>query len=249
MRIIANGACGHMGREIVRLAEEGYRGGELAAAVDAYGKGEGVLADLHDAPEADVIIDFSHHTAVGPLLAYACGRGLPVVIATTGHTEEERELIFAAAKKIPVFFSANMSVGVALLCSLARQAAAVLEGADIEIVEIHHNRKVDAPSGTALMLADAVREARPELKNHCGRSGQGKREQNEIGISALRMGGVVGTHEVMITTETQTITLKHEAYSRALFAEGALTAARFLQGKGAGLYDMRSMIGESGGAE
>lgn len=249
MRVIVNGACGHMGREIVRLAKEGYQGGELAAAVDAYGKEDGVLTDLHGAPEADVVIDFSHHTAVGPLLAYACGKGLAVVIATTGHTEEERELIFAAANKIPVFFSANMSVGVALLCSLARQAAAVLKGADIEIVEIHHNRKADAPSGTALMLADAVRQARPELKNHCGRSGQCKRESDEIGISAIRMGGVVGTHEVMITTETQTITLKHEAYSRALFAEGALTAARFLLGKPAGLYDMQSMIGESGGTE
>ena len=137
-----------------------------------------------------------------------------------------------------------MAVGVALLCSLAKQAAAVLPDADIEIVETHHNRKLDAPSGTALMIADAIREARPELHNHCGRSGQCKRESDEIGIHAVRMGGVVGIHEVLITTQTQTITLKHEAYSRALFAEGAVTAAQFLMGKGPGLYDMKSMIGK-----
>lgn len=244
MRVIVNGACGHMGREIVRLCREGYEGAELAAQVDAYGKEDGILTDLHDAAQADVIVDFSHHSAVGPLLAYACGKKLPVVIATTGHTEEEREYITGAAKKIPVFFSANMAVGVALLCSLARQAAAAFPDADIEIVETHHNRKIDAPSGTALMIADAVRQARPELHNHCGRSGQCRREPDEIGISAIRMGGVVGIHEVLITTQTQTITLKHEAYSRALFAEGAMAAARFLQGKEPGLYDMQSMIGK-----
>ena len=244
MRVIVNGACGHMGREIVRLAQEGYQGASLAASVDAFSKTEDVLTDLHDAPEADVIIDFSHHSAVGPLLAYACGKNLPVVIATTGHTEEERAYITEAAKRIPVFFSANMAVGVALLCSLAKQAAAVLPDADIEIVETHHNRKLDAPSGTALMIADAIREARPELHNHCGRSGQCKRESDEIGIHAVRMGSVVGIHEVLITTQTQTITLKHEAYSRALFAEGAVTAAQFLMGKGPGLYDMKSMIGK-----
>lgn len=244
MRVIVNGACGHMGREIVRLAQEGYQGASLAAPVDAFSKTKDVLTDLHDAPEADVIIDFSHHSAVGPLLAYACGKNLPVVIATTGHTEEERAYITEAAKRIPVFFSANMAVGVALLCSLAKQAAAVLPDADIEIVETHHNRKLDAPSGTALMIADAIREARPELHNHCGRSGQCKRESDEIGIHAVRMGGVVGIHEVLITTQTQTITLKHEAYSRALFAEGAVTAAQFLMGKGPGLYDMKSMIGK-----
>ena len=150
--------------------------------------------------------------------------------------------IAAAAEKIPLFFSANMSLGVALLVELAKQAAAAFPEAEIEIIEKHHDRKVDAPSGTALMLADALCEVRPEATVNCGRSGQGKRTQGEIGIHAVRMGNIVGEHEVMIGTPNQTITLKHEAHSRALFAEGALAAAAFLIGKEVGIYDMKSLV-------
>ena len=149
-----------------------------------------------------------------------------------------------AAKVIPIFRSGNMSLGISLLIELAKTTAANMPDANIEIVETHHNRKLDAPSGTALMIADAIRSVRRAARYVLGRSGQGKREDAEIGIHAIRMGNVVGTHEVIIGTDSQTITLKHEAHSRALFAEGALSAAAYLCGKGAGMYNMQSMIAE-----
>ena len=136
-----------------------------------------------------------------------------------------------------------MSVGVALLARLVKQAAAIFGGCDVEIVEAHHNRKVDAPSGTALMLADAVKSQRPDAEYVYGRSGQHKRQPNEIGIHSLRMGNVVGEHEVIFATDNQTITLKHQAHDRALFAEGALTAAGFLVGQPAGFYHMDDLLG------
>ena len=135
-----------------------------------------------------------------------------------------------------------MSLGVALLADLVKQAVARFPDADVEIVETHHNRKVDAPSGTALLLAEAAKESRPELYANTGRSGESKREKAEIGISSVRRGNVVGIHEVIISTETQSITLKHEAHDRALFADGAITAARFLINQGPGLYDMNSLF-------
>ena len=152
-------------------------------------------------------------------------------------------MIFAAAKEIPVFYSGNMSLGIAVLCRLAREAARFFPEADIEIVETHHNRKVDAPSGTALMLFDAVREARPQAVAHCGRSGECRRTKDEIGISSLRMGSVVGVHEVHIHTGTQCLTLRHEAVTRAMLAEGAVDAARFMVGKDVGMYNMENLLG------
>ena len=243
MRILVNGACGHMGRTVMQLAETGYKGTALAAAVDPYGDDVTVHTHLEDAAPADVIIDFSHHSATPALLDYAVAKKLPIVIATTGHTEAEKQCINAASAQIPVFYSANMSVGVAALCSLVRQAAALFPDADIEIVETHHNRKLDAPSGTALMLADALQKVRPGAKVTCGRSGQAKRQPDEIGIQSIRLGNVVGIHEVLISTGTQTLTLKHEAHDRKLFAEGAIDAAAYIEKKNAGLYDMQSMIG------
>ena len=150
--------------------------------------------------------------------------------------------MIAAAEKIPLFFAANYSLGIALLIELAKKTAAAMPEAEIEIIEKHHDRKLDAPSGTALALAKAIQEVRPAAAINCGRSGQGKRTPDEIGIHAIRMGNIVGEHEVMIGTPNQTITLKHEAHDRALFAEGALAAAEFLCGKSAGLYDMQSLI-------
>lgn len=241
MKIIINGACGRMGREMRRLTEE-TEDVSLAAAVDPRGGEEGVCATLEEAAPGDIIIDFSFHSAVGTLLSYACRQQLPVIIATTGHTPAEREQIAAAARTIPVFYSGNLSIGIALLCSMAKKAAAAFPDADIEIVETHHRHKADAPSGTALMLADAIRTVRPGAKNVCGRSGYGARNPQDIGIHAIRRGEIVGIHEVQISTATQTLTLKHEAYSRALFAEGALEAARFLLTQPAGLYQMDSMI-------
>ena len=175
--------------------------------------------------------------------SYARSIGAAAVVGTTGHTPEEKELIYAAAREIPVFYSGNMSLGIAVLCRLAKQAAAFFPDADIEIVEVHHNRKVDAPSGTALMLFNAVKESRPEATPNCGRAGEGKRTKEEIGISSLRMGNVVGIHEVHICTGTQTLTLKHEATTRAMLADGAVDAARFMAGKGIGLYNMENILG------
>jgi 4-hydroxy-tetrahydrodipicolinate reductase len=135
-----------------------------------------------------------------------------------------------------------MSLGIAVLCRLATQATALFPNADIEIVEIHHNRKVDAPSGTAKMLFQAVKNARPEAYEHCGRAGEGKREPNEVGISSLRMGNVVGVHEVHICTPNQTLTLRHEAGDRGMLADGAVDAARFICGKKPGLYNMEDLL-------
>jgi 4-hydroxy-tetrahydrodipicolinate reductase len=255
MNILFHGICGRIGQETVRITREGYRDAKLVCGVDLHATES--LGDLpcytsfdriDRALNIDCIIDFSHHTAIGPLLKYAMANRLPVVVATTGHTEEELALIDEAAKVIPIFRSGNMSLGVSLLIELAKTTAANMPDANIEIIETHHNRKLDAPSGTALMIADAIRTVRRTARYVLGRSGQGKREDDEIGIHAIRMGNVVGTHEVIVGTDSQTITLKHEAHSRALFAEGALAAAAYLCGKPAGMYNMQSMIAEQNGS-
>ena len=236
-----------MGTVVRGMLERGYRGMRLAAGVDpSAGADEknmyGALEEFDGA--ADVILDFSHHTCTESLTEYAVSRGLPVVIATTGQTEAELEMIRAAAEKIPVFLSANMSLGIAVLAKFARLAAAVMPEAEVEIVETHHNKKIDAPSGTALMLARAVQSSLPDSELVFGRSGNKKRGKNEIGMHSLRIGGVVGEHEVIISSGEEIITLKHTAGSRTLFAEGALTAAGFLAGKPAGIYTMDDVVGD-----
>ena len=241
MRVIVNGACGRMGRALVEQIQAAPNC-EVAALVDPRGDGTQVLQRIEDAPAADVVVDFSHHSAVCALMDFAEARRLPVVVATTGHDAAELDRIHAAAERIPVFYSGNMSVGVAQLCRMARETARLFPEADIEIVETHHKHKADAPSGTAKMLFGAVKEVRPEAEMVCGRSGMQPRTPNEVGVHSLRMGEVVGIHEVHICTATQTITLKHEAHSRALFAEGAICAAEFLIHQGAGFYDMKSLI-------
>ena len=193
-------------------------------------------------PAADCVIDFSNHAAAGALVRFCRARNLPVVIATTGHTPAEKQAIVEAAGDIPVFFSANMSIGVAVLADLARRAAAALPDADIEIVEIHHNQKLDVPSGTALMLAKRIQSARPDSTLLIGRSENGRRTAQEIGIHSIRLGNEVGTHEILISTGNEVLTLKHEAKSRALFADGALAAAAWLIGKPAGLYSMQDIM-------
>ena len=230
---------GRVLREMIASTE----GFELAAAVDPYANEPGIVPEFPAQVQADVILDFSNHAGTGTLIRFARAQRLPVIIATTGHTPEELDLIRAAAAEIPVFYSGNMSVGVALLCTLAKKTAAVFPQADIEIIETHHCHKLDAPSGTALMLANAIRETRPEAAVRCGREGHCPRVPGEIGIHSVRRGEIVGIHEVVVSTATQTITLRHEAHTRALFAEGALDVARFLQGKEPGLYGMQDMIG------
>ena len=238
MRAVVCGANGAMGKLIC-----GILGDEVVGRVSIDGE-NGVPKTFAQLGEvaADVVIDFSHHTAVQDVLAYAKTIGAAAVIGTTGHTAEEKNLIFTAAQEIPVFFSGNMSLGIAVLCRLAKQAAAAFPEADIEIVETHHIRKVDAPSGTAHMIFNAIKEVRPNAVEHCGRAGEGKRTKDEIGIHALRMGNVVGVHEVHIVTPTQSLTLRHDAITRAMLADGAVDAARFMVGKAKGFYNMEHML-------
>ena len=250
MKILISGILGHMGREVLALCNSGYRGAELFGGVDpnADGTDPKVFTSFDSIPnpdEIDCIVDFSHHTAVVDLLSFAKSHGIATVVATTGHTDEELMAIQSAAEEIPVFFSGNMSLGIALLIELAKITALSMPEAEIEIIESHHNRKLDAPSGTALMLANAITEVKPDSYTNLGRSGQGKRTPSEIGIHSVRMGNIVGIHEVIVGTRNQTITLKHEAHDRALFAEGALAAAAFLVTVGKGLYDMKSLVSET----
>ena len=240
MRAVLCGANGAMGRLI-----DGILGSEVVGRVSIDGENNVPKTFDELGPvDANVVIDFSHHTAIADVIAYAKKIGAAAVIGTTGHTPEEKQIILDAAKEIPVFFSGNMSLGIAVLCRLAKQAAAFFPDADIEIVEIHHNRKVDAPSGTAHMLFNAIKEVRPDAYENCGRAGEGKRTKDEIGMSALRLGSVVGVHEVHIHTGTQALTLRHEAVTRAMLADGAVEAARFMEGKAAGLYNMEDILGK-----
>ncbi len=243
MKAIVVGALGRMG---VQVAEALERSGHTVSAYVDIGYGEDSenrYASIAAVPaEADVIIDFSFHLGTPAVTAYAAEHGIPAVIATTGHDEAEKEAIRRASEKTAIFNSGNMSVGIATLCDTVKRVVAAFPDADVEIVETHHNRKVDAPSGTALMLFDAVKEVRPEAEALCGRSGHGKRSYNEVGISALRMGNIVGIHEVAVCTDNERITLKHEAFDRALFADGAVKAAEYLVGKPAGFYNMNTMF-------
>lgn len=243
MKVILNGAAGRMGTVLRRMINDGVRDSSLAAAVDFTG-GE-FLPSVNDYfGEADVIIDFSNHVAAPEVAAYAVKRNLPLVLCTTGLTEEEKQAVLHAAESVPVFMSANMSLGVALLVELAKKAASCFPEANIEIVECHHNRKLDAPSGTAVMLFDAIKEVRPEAVRQDGRSGMCPRTADEIGMHALRMGNETGMHEVWVATGNETITLRHKAESRDIFAEGALAAAAYLCGKDAGLYSMKDLMTE-----
>lgn len=245
MRVILNGAAGRMGREVINAINSDFTGVELMACVDVakpeqpfpcYTK----LSDVCE--KADVLIDFSHHSATRDVLDFAVKTQIPVIIATTGQTDEEREMIKEASEKVAVFFAGNMSIGIALLVELVKSAVKVFPEADVEIIETHHNQKLDVPSGTALMIANGIKAVREDASFLIGRHENGKRPQGEIGIHSIRMGKIVGIHEVKISTSSQTITLKHEAHNRGLFAEGALKAAAFMCGKVKGLYSLGDMF-------
>lgn len=242
IKIIVCGALGRMGSLCVQKIQEAADLA-LVAQVDIAGDGEQVLTALTDfTGSTDLVIDFSFHTAAPAIMGWAAAHNTGVIMCTTGHDEEEKSAILAAAEHIPVFWSANMSLGVALLIELAKKTAAAFPEADIEIVETHHNRKADAPSGTALAIGKAIQEVRSDAVFHMGRAGMQKRVAGEIGFHAIRRGNIPGIHEVIVSTDTQSISLKHEVYDRALFADGALSAARFLAGKPAGLYQMKNLI-------
>jgi 4-hydroxy-tetrahydrodipicolinate reductase len=199
---------------------------------------------------ADVIIDFSHPSFLPKLLAFAKERKVPAVIATTGMKDEQIEQIKEASTEIPIFFSANMSLGVNLILDLAKKAAAVLSpDFDIEIVEMHHNQKVDAPSGTALMIADGITSTLKQkpLYVYDRHEQHKKRDKNEIGIHSVRGGTIVGEHEVIFAGKDEVITIKHSAMSKQIFATGAINAALFISGKTPGLYDMGNLVDSIGG--
>ena len=248
LNILLCGCGGRMGAAVAAAATAA--GDRIIAGVDVNPVAAGPYPVFHSPEEfegrADVMIDFSHHSALGGLLAYATRTGTPLVVCTTGHTEEELAQMRAAAEKAPIFFSRNMSLGINLLISLCRRAAATLgEDFDIEIIEKHHNQKLDAPSGTALMIADAICEEGGEhpyvYDRHAERR---KRARGEIGLHAVRGGNIVGEHEVMFCGQNEIVTLSHSAASREVFATGALRAARFMQGKGPGFYNMDDVIGD-----
>jgi 4-hydroxy-tetrahydrodipicolinate reductase len=249
IRIVINGCSGKMGKVLAAAAESSpdveVVGGVDVAPPEAPA-GFPVFQSLLDCDaEADVVIDFSSPKALPGLLQGAVKRGLPVIVATTGLTEEDQARIGEAAGRIPLFKSANMSLGINLLSGLAQTAASVLgERFDVEIVEKHHNQKKDAPSGTALLLADAINEVFLGGKRYVhGRHGRSEsRETSDIGIHAVRAGSIVGEHEVIFAGKDEIVELRHAAASRQVFALGALQAARFLKGKPPGLYTMKDMI-------
>ena len=246
MKILLSGLKGFMGCEVAKLCDAGVRKAVLACGVDIRADGTEAVpcsASFDDAvTDIDCVVDFSHCSVTESLLAFCVKNKLPLVLATTGQTEEQKEAIKKASAQIPVFYAANYSLGIALLIELAKKTAAAFPEADIEILETHHNRKADAPSGTALAIFDAIKEVREDAVKKTGRSGMCKRTPEEIGIHAIRMGNITGIHEVIVGTQNQTITLKHEAHSRALFAEGALAAAQFIIAKNNGLYGMKDLI-------
>lgn len=238
-----------MGRVIQQLVAE-RTDCTIAAGVDLFADSTAAfpaytnIADVQE--EADVIIDFSHPSLLTPILSYAAQKGgIPAVLCTTGYSAEQVEALKTAAQTQPVFYSRNMSLGINLLIELSKKAAKVLgDQFDIEIIEKHHNQKIDAPSGTALMLADAIASVRDgETQYVYDRHAQRKkREKSEIGLHAVRGGTIVGEHEVVFAGNHEVITLSHSAQSKKLFATGAVNAAVYMCGKGPGLYDMSDMI-------
>lgn len=240
IKIVLNGACGKMGREICNFVERNDDV-EICARVDKYGT-DCFHSLMEYRGEASVVVDFSHHSSAREVLEYAIRRRIPAVIATTGHTEFEQSLIRKASEKIGIFYCSNMSTGIALLEELAVKTALSLENSDIEIIETHHNSKLDSPSGSALMLARSLGETVKNPQIIASRNGQYKREKNHIGVQSVRRGNINGIHEVIISTEYQTVSIKHEVHSRALYAEGAINAARFIVSRSAGLYNMKNLI-------
>lgn len=249
-KMIMHGCNGYMGQVISNLVKED-ESCEIVAGIDIVDNrdnGYPVFTNIHDCDvTADVIIDFASTAAVDDLLEYAVERQIPVVLCTTGLSKEQIEHVEDASKKVAVLRSANMSLGINTLLKMVKEATNVFApaGFDIEIVEKHHNKKVDAPSGTALALADSINEELNNEYEYCyDRSDRReKRPKNEIGISAVRGGTIVGEHEIIFAGTDEVIEFKHTAYSKAVFAKGAIQAGKFLKGKEAGKYDMQQVIG------
>lgn len=248
-KVIMNGCNGKMGQCITEICAKDEEV-EIVAGIDVYtgiDNAYPVFTSLEECNvDADVVIDFSNAKGVDALLDYCCEHQMPVVLCTTGLSEEQLKKVEQAYEKTAVLKSANMSLGINTLMELLRKAALVFApaGFDMEIIEKHHNQKLDAPSGTALALADSMNEALGETYTYKYDRSQDrkKRDRYEIGISAVRGGNIVGEHDVIFAGQDEVITFKHTAYSKAVFAKGAVEAAKFLKGKAAGHYDMADVI-------
>lgn len=246
-KIILSGCCGKMGRTVTSIVNS-RDDCQIVAGVDIVEDstlGYPVFTTFSEVQvNADVIVDFSNPALLSAMLEYAKATKTAVVISTTGLSDEQIKSVEAYSKEIPVFFSYNMSMGVSLLCELARTAAKVLgNDFDIEIVEAHHNQKLDAPSGTALMLADAIKEEMPDVYYEYDRhSKRQKRDEKEIGIHSIRGGNIVGEHEVIFAGNDEIVKLSHSARSKAIFAQGAVNAAIFLNGKSPRIYNMKDLV-------
>ena len=245
LKIIINGYSGSMGKVLTKCANEdseleivcGASKDDLDVPFKTYQK----MSDVEEL--ADVIIDFSHHSTIDDTLSYAIKTKTPIVIATTGFNEEELEKIKKASNIVPIFHSSNMSLGVNVLVKLVKEAAKSLNGFDIEIIEKHHNKKLDAPSGTAVMIANGVKEVLPDSEYIYGRHGRSdKRSSNEIGIHAIRGGTIVGEHTTIFAGHDEVVEIKHSAQSKDIFAKGAIAAAKFLVKQEAGYYNMNNML-------
>lgn len=251
-KIIISGCCGHMGRVVADICAADPEL-EISAGIDLLGQPTGEFP-VFSSPaactaEGDALIDFSHPSALEPLLDFCVQRKLPLVLATTGYSEEQLEFVNQTAKEIPIFRSANMSLGINVLMDLVKRAASLL-GADydVEIVERHHRRKLDAPSGTALMLADAAAQGLPYEPEYVydRHSVRKARDSREIGVSSLRGGTIVGDHTVVFAGRDEIIEISHHAASREIFANGAVKAAKFLATvKEPGIYDMSMLVREA----
>ena len=248
VNIVICGANGKMGKNVYNCISE-RDDCKVVGGIDVYTK-EYADFPIVDSPsklpvKPDVIIDYSNPASLDGLLEYCLSTGTPAVLATTGYNDEQISRIKAAASQIPVFFTFNMSLGINLLVQLAKKAAEILgDQFDIEIVEKHHNQKIDAPSGTAIMLANAINETLDNSKHYVydRHSQRKKREKSEIGMHAIRGGTIVGEHDVIFAGHDEVITLSHSAASKMVFAEGSVNAAVYLAGREPGLYDMASLV-------
>lgn len=245
LRVIISGYSGSMGKVLTKCANEdseleivcGASKDDLDVPFKTYHK----MSEVEES--ADVIIDFSHHSTIDDTLSYAIKTKTPIVIATTGFNDEELTKIKKASNIIPIFHSSNMSLGVNVLVKLVKEAAKSLNGFDIEIIEKHHNKKLDAPSGTAVMIANGVKEVLPDSEYIYGRHGRSdKRSSNEIGIHAIRGGTIVGEHTTIFAGHDEVVEIKHSAQSKDIFAKGAIAAAKFLVKQEAGYYNMNNML-------
>lgn len=252
MNILICGFAGKMGQTIYNLSKkskdlevtEGLVIPEMLNDYKEKFEGVNIISNINESKTADCVIDFSFHTVTKDVLDFCVSKNIPLVLGTTGHTEEELKYINDASKKIAIFKSNNMSVGVYILNQLIIEATKKMKDWNIEIIEKHHNEKADSPSGTAKMMLESVKEIKKDINVLVGRNeGYAKRNNNDVCVHSIRAGGYAGEHEIDYVSNSEVIKITHEAFSRDVFADGALKASKFIIGKKAGLYNMKNLLG------